>query len=81
MEGRDWTPATIVSHVWNCGWTMRRLSTESGLRPGSLAFCLRHDWPRAEQIVAAAIGVAPERIWPSRYARRAQRARRRAAAR
>lgn len=31
------------------------------------AQALKHPWPRAERIIADALGRAPQAIWPSRY--------------
>jgi len=31
---------------------------------------LNRPYPKAERIIAAAIGIAPEVIWPERYAKR-----------
>ena len=68
----DWHRADIVAALRKAGWTLRQLSSHHGYAPGSLGQALKRPWPRAERLIADAIGVAPETIWPSRYARRAQ---------
>ncbi|EEJ2444476.1 helix-turn-helix domain-containing protein [Salmonella enterica subsp. enterica serovar 13,23:y:e,n,z15] len=34
------------------------------LNQRSSSFC---PWPKGERLIAEALGVAPEKIWPSRY--------------
>jgi Ner family transcriptional regulator len=63
----DWHPADIIAALWKARTTMRRLSRQNHYAPGSLNLALRHPWPRAEAIIAAAIGAPPQTIWPSRY--------------
>ncbi|MCC7484595.1 MAG: helix-turn-helix domain-containing protein [Burkholderiales bacterium] len=63
----DWHPADIVAALWKARTTFRRLSRQHHYAAGSLNMVLRRPWPRAEQLVAAAIGVTPQAIWPSRY--------------
>ncbi|WP_111747637.1 helix-turn-helix domain-containing protein [Salinisphaera orenii] len=65
----DWHPADIKAALEKSGWSLRRLSVHHGLVPQSLQKCLHASWPRAEVLVAAAIGTQPEQIWPSRYHR------------
>jgi Ner family transcriptional regulator len=57
---------------------VRQLSIAHGLRPATLGDAVYRSWPKGERIIADAIGVAPSVIWPSRYALRASRARRKA---
>ncbi len=66
----DWHRADIVAAVRKSGWSIRRLSKEAGLSAGALYNALDRPWPKAESIIAAAIGVEPETIWPSRYEKR-----------
>lgn len=70
---KDWPAPTIIAALWNKRLSLRRLSIANNYSPGTLANAIRKDWPRGESIIAAAIGVEPSVIWPSRYARRAQR--------
>ncbi|WP_215782049.1 helix-turn-helix domain-containing protein [Paludibacterium sp. B53371] len=66
----DWHRADIVAALHKKGWSLRKLSVGVGLSPGALNNGLDRPWPKAERIIAAAIGEAPETIWPSRYAKR-----------
>jgi Ner family transcriptional regulator len=72
-RGEDWHPADIVAALRKAGWSLRRLSVHHGYRPGQLASATFGPWPKGERLIAAAIGVAPEVIWPSRWAVRAER--------
>ncbi|WP_071882211.1 helix-turn-helix domain-containing protein [Candidatus Sodalis pierantonius] len=51
------------------GFTLRKLSLNAGLKPDSLKNALYRPCKKYERIIADAIGVAPEEIWPSRYSR------------
>lgn len=66
---RDWHRQHIVAAVHVKGFTLRQLSIEAGLKPDSLKNVLYRPCEKYEQIVANALGVAPEEIWPSRYSR------------
>lgn len=68
--GTDWHRADIVAAVRKAGWSLRKLSIEAGLSPNALKNGLDRPWPKAERIIAAAIGITPEMIWPERYAKR-----------
>ncbi|WP_419144767.1 helix-turn-helix domain-containing protein [Klebsiella pneumoniae] len=46
---------------------MAGLSREHGLSSSTLQNALNKEWPRGELIIANAIGVSPQEIWPSRY--------------
>ncbi|MGK7488223.1 helix-turn-helix domain-containing protein, partial [Salmonella enterica] len=43
------------------------LSRQAGLSPDSLRNVFTRSWPRAERIIADALGITPQEIWPSRY--------------
>lgn len=64
---QDWHPADIVALLRKAGWTLRRLSVKHGYHPSSLQVALRAPWPKAEKIIAMAVGKRPQQIWPSRY--------------
>lgn len=66
----DWHRADIVAALHKKGWSLRKLSIQVGLSAGALNNALDRPWPKAESIIAAAIGEAPEAIWPSRYEKR-----------
>ncbi|MCL2297793.1 MAG: helix-turn-helix domain-containing protein [Proteobacteria bacterium] len=67
---QDWHPADIIAALRKNGTTLRKLSLQQGYCGTTLNAVLRRDWPKAEQIVAEALRVRPETIWPERYARR-----------
>jgi len=64
----DWHSAKIVSELRiRTGKSLRQLSTENGLAKTTLSQALQRPYPNAELIIAKAIGVIPQDIWPSRY--------------
>jgi len=69
----DWHPADVVAALRKRGWSLRQLSAYHGYSPQTLSDTLRRPWPRAEHLIAEAIGVTPDQIWPTRYARRQAR--------
>lgn len=65
---KDWHPADIKAALTKAGWSFNQLGYAHGYTSKStLTTVLRHPWPKAERIVAEAIGVHPMAIWPSRY--------------
>lgn len=70
---KDWHPADVVAAVRKSGWTLRKLSKHHGYSPGALKNALYRSWPKAERLIAEAIGVLPEKIWPSRYTQKKAR--------
>ncbi|WP_247532825.1 helix-turn-helix domain-containing protein [Ralstonia pseudosolanacearum] len=64
---QDWHTADIKAAIEKAGWTLRQLSIAHGYGPTALKNALHAPWPKAEAIVADAIGVAPHVIWPTRY--------------
>ena len=67
MMGQDWHRADVVAALRNKGTSIRRLSIESGLSPNTLKSALQFKYPKGERIIANALGIKPEEIWPSRY--------------
>lgn len=63
----DWHKADIIAAVRKKGTSLAALSRGAGLRSSTLANALVRPWPKGELIIANAIGVSPEEIWPSRY--------------
>jgi len=63
----DWHPADIKAALEKAGWSLRRLSLHNGFSDGLLKHALHRPYPRAERMIARAIGVKPQDIWPSRY--------------
>lgn len=64
----DWHRADIVAALRKAGWSLRRLSKHHGYASGTtLTTALDRPWPKGERLIAAALGVPPQEIWPSRY--------------
>lgn len=63
----DWHRADILAAFKRRGTTLARTSRESGLASTTLNNALARRWPKGERIIAQALGVTPEEIWPSRY--------------
>ncbi|MGL0943392.1 helix-turn-helix domain-containing protein [Vibrio vulnificus] len=66
-DGSDWHRADIVAALKKRGLSVRQLSRDAGLGENTLANALRMPWPKGERIIAEAIGMNPEDVWPSRY--------------
>lgn len=67
MMQQDWHPADIIAGLRKRGTSLAALSRQAGLASSTLANALNRRWPKGERLIAAALGVAPEQIWPSRY--------------
>lgn len=67
MMQSDWHPADIIAALRKRGTSMAALSREAGLASSTLANALTKHWPKGERLIADALDVAPEQIWPSRY--------------
>lgn len=64
----DWHPAEVVAALRVKGYSLRQLAILNGYgNPNSLTKALRTPYPLAEALIAEALGVKPESIWPSRY--------------
>lgn len=77
VSREDWHPADIVAALRKAGWSYRRLSVYHNLAPTTLSRVNQVSWPRGERLIAEAIGIPPEEIWPSRHAKRLERIARR----
>lgn len=64
---QDWHPADIVAGLKKRGTSLAALSREAGLASSTQANALSRSWPRGEKLIADALGISPEIIWPSRY--------------
>ena len=62
-----WDRPAIIAALSRKGLSLRGLSLANGYAAKSLGFALRQPWLRAEQIIAHAIGVSADEIWPDRY--------------
>ncbi|GAA5106062.1 transcriptional regulator [Orbus sasakiae] len=66
-KDQDWHRADIRAELEKRGTSLRKLSREAGLSENTLRNALDRKWPKGEKIIAEAIGVKPEEIWPTRY--------------
>ncbi|MFB1118802.1 helix-turn-helix domain-containing protein [Dickeya dadantii subsp. dieffenbachiae] len=64
---KDWHNADIIAELRKKGTSMSAVSRQAGLSSTTLANALFRPWPKGEWLIATAIGVPPEDIWPSRY--------------
>ena len=65
----DWHPADVLAALKKRGHNLAGLSATNGYHPTAAGKALKQPWPAMEQLLAAAIGVPPQEIWPSRYDR------------
>jgi Ner family transcriptional regulator len=63
----DWHPADVLAALKKRGMSLAGLSLANGYHPTAAGKALKQPWPAMELLVAKAIGVAPQTIWPSRY--------------
>lgn len=63
----DWHPADIIAELKKSGTNLSALSKANGYSRNGLRNALYRSYPKAERIIAGAIGVKPEDIWASRY--------------
>lgn len=63
----DWHREDILAAIRKKKKSMAALSREFGFSSGTLINTLNRPWLRGEHIIAGAIGVKAEEIWPSRY--------------
>lgn len=64
---KDWHAADIIAALKKRGLTLSGLSRQSGLSSSTLSNTLVRPWTKGEMIIAQAIDLTPEEIWPSRY--------------
>jgi Ner family transcriptional regulator len=63
----DWHPADVLAALKKRGFSLAGLSVANGYHPTAAGKALKQPWPAIERLLAEAIGVAPQEIWPSRY--------------
>ncbi|EME5618970.1 helix-turn-helix domain-containing protein [Escherichia coli] len=67
---QDWHRADIVAALHKRGLTLSQLSRAQGLAARTLSNAFERHYPKAESLIAQALGVTPEEIWPTRYHRK-----------
>ncbi|MEW7313579.1 helix-turn-helix transcriptional regulator [Buttiauxella gaviniae] len=66
-DNKDWHSADIIAALKKHGTSLSAVSRNSGLASSTLGNALYRHWPKGERLIADALGVTPEQIWPSRY--------------
>lgn len=66
-DDKDWHSLDIQKALKQKGLTLTSLSLRSNLASSTLRNAMRVSYPKAEKIIADAIGVPASEIWPSRY--------------
>lgn len=67
---QDWHPAEVVAAMRMKGYSLRQLALLNGYgNANSLTSALRRPYPLAEALIAEALELKPEVIWPTRYGR------------
>lgn len=68
LKKGDWHQADVLAALKKNGWSLRALSKAHGYKNlSTLGQVFVGRWPKGQAIIADAIGVPPEEIWPSRY--------------
>lgn len=67
MDRQNWHHADIIAALKKRGTSLAALSRRAGLSSSTLANALYRPWPKGESIIAQALDVEPENIWPERY--------------
>ncbi|BCQ33768.1 MULTISPECIES: helix-turn-helix domain-containing protein [Erwinia] len=62
-----WHRADILAAVRKKHHSLAALSRANGLNSSTLANALVRPWAKGEEIIAKAIGVKAQDIWPNRY--------------
>jgi Ner family transcriptional regulator len=63
----DWHPADVLAALKKRGHSLAGLSVAHGYHATAAGKALKRSWPALEMMIAEAIGVPPQQIWPSRY--------------
>jgi Ner family transcriptional regulator len=67
MEHQNWHHADILAALKKRGMSLAALSRAAGLSSSTLENTLYRPWPKGEYIIAHALDLAPDAIWPERY--------------
>jgi Ner family transcriptional regulator len=66
-QPEDWHPADILAALKKRGHSLAGLSVANGYHPTAAGKALKQPWPAMELLLANALGLTPQAIWPSRY--------------
>lgn len=64
---QDWHKADIIAALHKAGTSFRKLALARGVHPNGFTNVLRSSRPSWQTVIAEAIGVPPQTIWPTRY--------------
>ena len=67
---KEWHRADVVAALKRNGWTVRALSRRHKLSEYTLYTALDRPYPKGERIIAEALGLNVQDIWPEREAKR-----------
>lgn len=67
MRRKNWHPADIIAALKKHGTSLAALSRKAGLSSSTLANALSRPWPKGEFLIAQALDIPPDVIWPERY--------------
>ncbi|MDU4301668.1 MULTISPECIES: helix-turn-helix domain-containing protein [Eikenella] len=70
LVSQDWHPADIMAALKKRGWTISALAREANVHRSTIWCALHKPYPKSERLIAAALDMNPEQIWPQRYAAR-----------
>ena len=63
----DWHPEDIKAAVRKRGWTLKGLARDHGLPLNACQQACAQPRYHGEQVIAEALGIPAQRIWPSRF--------------
>jgi Ner family transcriptional regulator len=63
----NWHSADIIAALRKKGTSLRQLSLKNNLNERTLSQALQRPYPKAEQIIAEAVGEDRKTIWPQRF--------------
>lgn len=64
---KNWHTADIIAALHRKKISLSEVSRQAGLSSSTLANALTRPWPRGEKLIADALNMAPQDIWPERY--------------
>lgn len=67
---RDWPAAKVKGRLVEMGVTLRDIERSAGAPMDSIRTALVRGFPKGEILIAEALGVPKEQIWPSRWEKR-----------
>ncbi|AVP97942.1 hypothetical protein C7S18_12345 [Ahniella affigens] len=68
QPAKDWHWKDVLVALHKAGWSLRQLAIAHGYDDGApLGEAARRPFPKAEGIIANALNLQPQVIWPSRY--------------